>query len=327
MAIAKKEDLAKRFKNGSKPTEDDFADLIDSCYGSVSSGSLDSTGDNLLISTQDPLSGEESAISIDLSRLNQKLVYDPLTNMLRITGHFDLPQKLGYWGPNENLRHKTDVISADARVGIKTPTPEADLDVNGSLMLQFGKLVNEISSTIETENYKRALPTIEAILQYLRNRAELLMYGELDFHGVRDTGGNLIKAVESINGSKVKVELDFVILMPASQTWGQIDLAPGVYQVEVNLHIKSFKHGENTGIILEFPNYTMQYLWRTENASALQSPILSLSVPVYLTQRCSKMIIAVVAENNGKIEIDSQHGIYPKISLTRMASGMGSLMQ
>lgn len=181
-SLSQKDELKKRFGNGKKPNQDDFAALIDSCYGYVSKAELNEDLNVLQITVPDDDSGDK-VFSVNLAQLSLSLNFNYLKNTMFIGDKSD-PKVIGYWKPSD--APEIDIapmwISTDSKVGIKTDEPEADLHVNGSLKLKTGEKADEIvASLTDAVNSEKALPTVKALEDELQSRAKLIFYGEILF--------------------------------------------------------------------------------------------------------------------------------------------------
>jgi hypothetical protein len=326
MAITSKVDLINKFKNGAKPSEIEFADLIDSCYGFVDAIAFDTVTNVISLTVPDVEERTTKVITIDLKKLDQTLVYDETTNLLRITGHFDLPQKMGYWGPRENLRHKVDQISADARVGIKTPNPEADLDVNGSFMLRYGKSVNEISSTLETENFKQALPTVEAIFNGMQEYPTLMLAATLFKYddGPQRVGDNAFRFLDvqhlhvsgTFDGTSFRIPTN------------------GLYKVDLSFRVKEYSmtaNGEAYIYILrtsqisgQTGSQNVQYAWKKKGNMSGKEEYITFSVTLSLFQ-ADKIEIHSFLGADCLLDIDGGALFNNSIAITRLVVHQNSI--
>ena len=119
--ISHKEELKERFANGKKPSQDDFVELIDSCYGYVSKAELNEDHNVLLLTVPDEHVGGDKVISVNLIRLSLPLRFDYLRNTIFL-GDKSEPKVIGYWKPS--AAPVVDVaptwISTESKVGIKT---------------------------------------------------------------------------------------------------------------------------------------------------------------------------------------------------------------
>jgi hypothetical protein len=66
----------------------------------------------------------------------------------------------------------TLLVNEEGKVGINTDDPKADLHVNGTLRLQEGQPVKEISTDINNDSDDDEVPTAKAVKTYIDNKIE-----------------------------------------------------------------------------------------------------------------------------------------------------------
>lgn len=159
MALVNKDELKQRFLNGQRPDQDDFADLIDSCYGFIGGISLSSSGTGLEYSTLNADTGAMETDVVTMTGLILPIEFNNQSKFLVIGGQ-----------------------DGSIKVGLKRSTPKTDLDINGFIALQYGSNVNEITSDLLGARSKESsIPTtnaviahLETVLQELRSEIEEL---------------------------------------------------------------------------------------------------------------------------------------------------------
>jgi hypothetical protein len=242
MAVIKKEDLKKKFLNGTKPTQVDFADMIDHCYGYVESGRLE--GDQLILAGNAGGAVIAPTVQVNLAALSQSLAYNALTNELTISGRTE-SRRIGYWGPNPNSRNDVAAISTNAKVGIKKENPVADLDINGSLALKYGVSAREILSSFgSNSDLTQAIPTAQAVIDYFQStiaglRREIEVLRRSAAQKMLEVG---IKPRAAIAQGTGEVVFDRTWFVHDKQKWqdGIFFAIPeaGLYRISINLKIQ-----------------------------------------------------------------------------------------
>ncbi len=124
MSLRDRQTLKNLFKNGSKPTQNSFSDIIDSSINKIDDGFSKSMEEGLMIS---PIGESPKALTIFKKITDQdpewSVNLEEQATEEGTTTHLNFVQKDAET-PHLNL-------SDNGSVGIKHPAPEFDLDVNG----------------------------------------------------------------------------------------------------------------------------------------------------------------------------------------------------
>lgn len=199
MSIISKPSLIEFFKRGKQPTQEQFQDLIDSCYGTNQTLEFNTTTNMLTIKGTSSANVTNPDSSVNLTPLKTvSLAYDETTNTLTIAPSGGATAAvLGPWKKNG-----TNTYYLTGNVGINTNSPTQKLEVNGNIKLSaadskiFFKTaeITDISNdTTLAANSDNILATQKAIKAYIDARQVQNM-----FHAYAETytGSDLTKAVQ-----------------------------------------------------------------------------------------------------------------------------------
>lgn len=122
--------LKNYFKNGTRPTQENFERLIDSVINKADDGISKNLDDGLILAPE----GESSNRTISFV---DKIGQDPKWSIDLIDEASGEPSGLGFLQPNAQDTHKTKLFFNDnGRVGIHTNQPKTDVEVQGTLGIQ-----------------------------------------------------------------------------------------------------------------------------------------------------------------------------------------------
>ncbi len=305
--ISHKEELKEKFANGKKPSQDDFAELIDSCYGYVSKADLNEDHNVLLLTVPDEYDGGTKTISVSLVQLSLPLVFDYVKNTIRL-GDKSEPRVIGYWKPGASpvVDVAPNWISTASKVGIKTDDPEADLHVNGKLKLKNGEAVDQILSVVPNIklDFDSKLPTL-GLVDNIANgiRESLEAYSKLVGFAT------MISQTTQQSASGSFQEL--VLLTLPEATYAQAFSSgvftaaeSGIYRVDLNLFINDYTHGDGTGIAIEIDNGVTDYIWVTFASFAQDKETIISTTRNYRMDAQDKLCVKLIAKGGGMVSVD-----------------------
>lgn len=314
MALKKKSDLKARFLNGQKPNQEDFENLIDSCYGWVESGQLDAGANMLQLNSVGAMTGEASIISVDVSKLNQTLAFDPLTNSLRISGHPEAVHKVGYWIPKAGASNGIAHISTDNRVGIKTSSPLADLHVNGGFKIGSGKTITGVAASLTESGLDSKVPTVAALKSCV---PEMVLHARLDdaaTFNVPKGGGRIPFPQVVYKRSNVEYS-NSTLTIPEN----------GLYRVEVNLSIESFNAGGAVSFLaLMFMGDYLDYMWFVPAGTSGNFTLVSVSKVLEL-EKDGELWLEGYVTTNGELKLNKGFGQGSTFTVSRVGDPLPRL--
>ncbi len=279
MSVISRQALKNLFKTGSKPTEDAFADFIDSMVNCKDDGIRKQAGQNMPLRIK-AFDDQENLLDFSLEetgfnwRLSQKALPEEKRgfNIIDSSGKSRLfiDEQLGNVGINQtrpsaklhvNATLDQDMLRIDSasqntllilnnegNLGIGTTNPQAKLEVKGDIKLGTGVAVNEFSDDASLRQKRNtAVPTEYAVRSYVDLKISQGM-GMYPFHYYSDDTVSCPDTNEFIIPfSQKKVDPDEVFTQRTTFT------APenGVYCFNVNISF-FIKTKENDEIQLEF---------------------------------------------------------------------------
>ncbi|MEH1945275.1 MAG: tail fiber domain-containing protein [Nostoc sp.] len=169
MAQKSRTELQGLFKTGAKPSQQDFADFIESTLNIKDDG------------IEKP-SGADNPLKIKAQSTDEKLLdfYAGEAKTWSINQK-PQPERIGLNISNSGVS-RLFIASSDGNVGIGTTNPGAKLEINGDLKLQLGVAVNQFSSdSTLAGNSDLTIPTEKAIKTYVDTKAPLAGSSNQDF--------------------------------------------------------------------------------------------------------------------------------------------------
>lgn len=317
MAIIAKNTLKDSFKNGEKPDENDFANLIDSCYGFVSKAELNSSKNGILLTIPNEATGGSKQISCDLSALSLKPNFNYFTNEISI-GDESEKVVIGHWvsGVEPTVANHSEWIRTKSKVGIGAgiTVPEAELHVAGYMKLQDGKKVNRIASNwtdVPQGEEEAGIPNIKLLMQekarvntMANEMSKLISYAAVDLE-------NVIKVFPSASNLEMKVPL--VVPLSGSIWVNGSFVAPqtSVYRFDINLEISTYEYGYDTGICTKVSTQGLEYqdyLWRVGTNSTTDKRLSISTSRIYPLNAGDTVSVVLLSKGGGAITLHTDSG-------------------